>query len=313
MRRRSLAPKDSLDLLLDTMCNAFGGIVLMAILIALLIQDTNTDNPSTPSNQRETARIAQKERELAVLEEEVRALEGKVEANKELLDLVRQRKQLESTVAERRASGDLTVIQLNKRLGDLLAEKSEELTRLGRVSASLASVKAESNEKESALEKIQDQLEHFVSSRVSETRPPELRDSSGMQFSFIFRYGEIYPVANLEFGATGEILDASYNRVSITWQGSQSLPRQGYGAKLGTGSTEVADLLRKIKRHNELNADYPSKRFYIISFVYGDSFDLLDQFRTLIDEIGGIKNGWEPWPAGEPLGFSSEGRKSKTE
>lgn len=313
MRRRSLAPKDSLDLLLDTMCNAFGGIVLMAILIALLIQDTDTDNPSTPSNQRDYARIAQKERELAVLEEEVRALKGKVEANKELLDLVRQRKQLESTVAERRASGDLSVIQLNKRLGDLLAEKSEELTRLGRASASLASVKAETKEKESALQKIQDQLEHYVSSRISETRPPELRDSSGMQFNFIFRYGEIYPVTNLEFSATGEIVDASDNTVSITWEGNETLPRQGYGAKLGTGSNEVADLLRKIKRYNELNADYPSKRFYIISFVYGDSFNLLDQFRTLIEEIGGIKNGWEPWPTGEPLGFSSEGRKSKTE
>jgi hypothetical protein len=40
MRRFRAKKSDSLDLLLDTLCNAFGGIVLIAILITLLTRDT---------------------------------------------------------------------------------------------------------------------------------------------------------------------------------------------------------------------------------------------------------------------------------
>jgi hypothetical protein len=170
MRRRTLAPKDSLDLLLDTMCNAFGGIVLMAILIALLIQDGGPGKtPSAPA-RREAAEAARKARELAALEAEIASLEEKREANRELIDLVRRRNELEAAAAERRASGNLSNAQLNKRLGDLLGEKSAALDQLGRASASLATAKAELLEKQGDLARIEGGLEDFVASRVSPRR-----------------------------------------------------------------------------------------------------------------------------------------------
>jgi hypothetical protein len=313
MRRRTLAPKSSLDLLLDTMCNAFGGIVLIAILIALLIQDGGPrKNPAAPA-LREAAEAARKARELAALEAEIDNLEEKMEANRELIALVRRRNELEAAAVERRASGNFSNAQLNKRLGDLLGEKSAALDQLGRAAASHATVKAELVDREAELGRIKDGLEAFVASQVTETRPPELRDSSGVQFNLIFRYGEIFLVQEIVPGVGGVIDGLTKNTESITWQDSETSPVRGRGTMLSRDRGELWEMLAMIRRHNESKADFPSERFYLVSFVYGDSFHLIDTFRAYIDEVGGIRSGWEPWPDDEPLGFSSEGRKSKTE
>ncbi len=313
MRRRTLAPKDSLDLLLDTMCNAFGGIVLMAILIALLIQDGGPGKVPAPPARREAAEAARKARELTALEAEIESLEEKREANRELIDLVRRRNELEAAAAERRASGNLSNTQLNKRLGDLLGEKSAALDQLGRASASVATVKAELVDRQAELGQIKGGLEDFVASRVAETRPPELRDSSGIQFSLILRYGEIYPLVHMQIDEAGEIEHVSDNEDSISRLGSMTSPVKGRGIDLSRDRTKLKGILEAIRRLNRAKADFPSEKIYVAFFVYGDSFHLIDPFRALVDEVGGIRSGWEPWPDDEPLGFSSEGRKSKTE
>lgn len=43
MTRRSNRQEDSLEMLLDTMCNAFGGLILIAILIAILARTTDSE------------------------------------------------------------------------------------------------------------------------------------------------------------------------------------------------------------------------------------------------------------------------------
>jgi len=313
MRRRTLAPKSSLDLLLDTMCNAFGGIVLIAILIALLIQDGGPEKTPAAPARREAAEAARKARELTALEAEIDNLEGKMEANRELITLVRRRNELEAAAVERRTSGNLSNAQLNKRLGDLLGEKSAALDQLGRAAASHATVKAELADRGAELGRIKDGLEDFVASQVTETRPPELRDSSGVQFNFILRYGEVYPVSHLQINAAGEFEDISDNEDSILWKGSVTFPVEGRGIDLGRDRAELTEILQAIRRRNRAKADFPSEKIYIAFFVYGDSFHLIDTFRAHIDEFGGIRSGWEPWPDDEPLGFGSGGRKSKTE
>ena len=67
---RSLRSKrgDSLDLLLDTMCNAFGGIVLIAILITLLTRETRRQFDERSSDlDRELI-----ERQIASLQSDIR-------------------------------------------------------------------------------------------------------------------------------------------------------------------------------------------------------------------------------------------------
>ena len=47
MSRRPAPQNDSLEMLLDTMCNTFGGIILIALLITLLARETKVSEAET--------------------------------------------------------------------------------------------------------------------------------------------------------------------------------------------------------------------------------------------------------------------------
>ena len=49
MSRRRASRQDSLELLLDTICNTFGGVLFIAILVVLLLQQTG-GSPDVPSS-----------------------------------------------------------------------------------------------------------------------------------------------------------------------------------------------------------------------------------------------------------------------
>ena len=55
MTRRQVQQGDSLEMLLDTMCNTFGGIILIALLIALLARETKVSEAETRRVTESTA------------------------------------------------------------------------------------------------------------------------------------------------------------------------------------------------------------------------------------------------------------------
>lgn len=64
-KRRSGANADSLDLFLDTICNAFGGLLFLAILLTLLVQmQSNDDSGSSQEfvSEVELERLVLRER-----------------------------------------------------------------------------------------------------------------------------------------------------------------------------------------------------------------------------------------------------------
>jgi hypothetical protein len=73
-RRRSLG-QDSLELLLDTICNTFGGVLFIAMMVVLLLQQTSKDvPPPTPlppaeELQAQGLKLAALTRELARLQQ----------------------------------------------------------------------------------------------------------------------------------------------------------------------------------------------------------------------------------------------------
>jgi len=58
MGRRRGAPASSLDLLLDTICNTFGGVVFLAILTIILLQMSGHDAESTSPEVPRQAELA---------------------------------------------------------------------------------------------------------------------------------------------------------------------------------------------------------------------------------------------------------------
>ena len=79
MRRRSASPTDSLELLLDTISNVFGAIILMAILVVISAQSTVIRIPKkTSPSVVEQRQLKFDEARLAALDREPDPLDSLV-------------------------------------------------------------------------------------------------------------------------------------------------------------------------------------------------------------------------------------------
>lgn len=78
MRRVGSSEISSLDLLLDTICNTFGGIVFIALLLALLSQSAGKAATMSPEKQRRKLETARMEQEVSDLTQAVAALEQNI-------------------------------------------------------------------------------------------------------------------------------------------------------------------------------------------------------------------------------------------
>ncbi len=63
MKRRRTGQASSLDLFLDTICNAFGGIMFLAILLSVLVQNrtkqpSEVKTPQVPMSAAEAAKYS---------------------------------------------------------------------------------------------------------------------------------------------------------------------------------------------------------------------------------------------------------------
>ena len=82
MKRRSSTTAGSLDMLLDTMCNTFGGVCFIALMVAII-------SASLPANQDD--------------EQDSTAVSEQMIVNKETAKLIRERDELKSAIAIQRA------------------------------------------------------------------------------------------------------------------------------------------------------------------------------------------------------------------
>ena len=85
-RKNATTADDSLDLLLDTICNAFGGILFISLLILILISLT-VKNVETPPDPALAVEIAAAKLRLA----ELRSQAQMTRANQEMLNDIQQR------------------------------------------------------------------------------------------------------------------------------------------------------------------------------------------------------------------------------
>ena len=312
MRKRTTGPKDSLDLLLDTMCNAFGGIVLIAILVALLISPSDSNSSRESKVNRETLELSRKSRELSELENQMAVLEERYKDIEEIIPFVQKRDQLRETLKKLQESEAQSLVSLNNRLAELMEQQVEAEQELSDLTAEIAALTSEIDSTSTALSNLEEQMKEIVASNTKITHPPARRDASGFQCNFILRYGEIFPIQKFELN-DGEIMGVVENESSILWLGDTVKPIKGSGLRIGRDNQEINRILSQLSTHNKTLASRPSRRVYIISFVYGDSFETYEQLSEIIQGYPLIQDGWEPRTNNEELSFSTDGTKSQTD
>ena len=276
MSRRRRHQPDSLELLLDTMCNTFGGIIMIALLIALLSRDTDANASATQSFRKQ---LEQAERQTAEAERLQKTILETTDTNViTALALLKERDEL-----RRRVEHEKAALASNVTLQATLSAKNdpEELKRL------LDQKSAREKESQTLLQDLQRETQ----AHQRQLRLPRERVTGKRTFYYIVRFSQIFPVHMMRNG------QRELNRETLEWevspQGESVTPLRNAGIDLPTFARSLNDV--------------PGQTFSIHFLAYNDSFPLFLAARQ-IPLARGFNTGWEFLSGDKPVVFSARGQ-----
>ncbi|MFO8014132.1 MAG: hypothetical protein R6X20_12600 [Phycisphaerae bacterium] len=263
-RRRSTFSSDSLELLLDTICNVFGGIILMAILVVLLTQTTAGRLPEPESEDVERAFRVQR------LRFERQKLQRR------LADLQAHRRQIGETFQDTTSEAGERLADARSRFQEAVQEASERVQQMNttvkdtrrehtRAEEQLAEAERHLDEKQEDLDRLQADLRHAESAVSRKVRLPHRRGAaSGSPRYYVVQGHRAYELKNVRwFAGTHEAGQCSVTadrerRVAFV----RPVPGEGYPAPVDGAS--VGAFRAALMRH-------PPASHYLVFFVYDDS------------------------------------------
>lgn len=294
MKRSRLKPADSLDLLLDTMCNTFGGIILIAILVALLARE----NPLPLIDAARHATSAMIERRIATAESDLAAAQQlhtklSAESPPTVSAAAEERRMLEQQLraleAENAALNQQTTSQAEDRSADpgtQIKSLLEEQRRIAREMEALRNAIQAQDQNSSRLQQRLAELGKSIrqeqDARIVMLRFPKERARTTGSVPIIFQYGKAYPLFDG---------DGHRNERTISWKdvgdAKQASPRAESGWHPAADKTAIEQWLRSL----------PRSEGYLAFYVLPDSYDAFRQVRD-----AAVALGWEFGISLEPPG-----------
>ena len=279
MRRFRNKPADSLDLLLDTMCNTFGGIILIAILVALIARD----NPVSPLSAGLKASGEMQERRLAIAEADLaaaRALRDSlaVPADPRLAEALAQKRGLESTLATLQNESAALTAKTSAQAADQAKDPGQqgramiqEQRRFAEEAVELQNaIRAQDQNSarlKARLAELGARISHEREARVVKLRFPKERAQTKKSFPVICRYGRIYPL----FDENRDRNEKTIQWKKIDEDASASFPISGAGWEVSPAGREIQQFI----------ARFPGEDSYVAFYVYPDSFTAFRELRDL--------------------------------
>ena len=137
---RSRASEDSLELLLDTICNTFGGILFIALLVCVLAQNTQPAGTAAAPTQAELAKVHDQRVATAKLQEvlgEIAALESALKHHRAVAESLQQ----QSGPTTSRGGPELAHLQSER--DQLRQTRKDILNQVASVSSEVSQLKTE--------------------------------------------------------------------------------------------------------------------------------------------------------------------------
>lgn len=272
-KRRSRGPGDSLDLLLDTICNSFGGIIFIACLVAILARDT----PPAPASAMAAADASMLERRISVAEDDLGQLEALASEQAERADRVgsleQKRRELKAAIAALRSEAkSATAAQPDRTSPDALRSlrtaNREQSAQLESLLNEIASAEQETSRLAGRASQLRERTAAAASARREMLRFPKERRSEKSPFWVILKHGRVYTVRT----GSGDL-----NRADLVWteRGAEAIeltPIPNAGKQLPDRKDELTAILRSVS----------AGRQYVTVCLYPDSYDTWRELRGLI-------------------------------
>jgi hypothetical protein len=301
---------DSLDLLLDTLCNAFGGIILITLLIALMSQEAH-DSSLAPKSFRtqallEDQRIARIDDEIEIEESMTLALpDANVSDSEEkAMAFAREKTKLEQQKEETNAD----ISRLQRRLASIptnstnlakdleqnqreLAGRSQALAnRNGQLITAIEESRGTLNESTVAIGEAKRE-------RTERLRLPKEKRSTGKKYIWtVVKYGKIYPVSD----DAERIFNISTIRNILGNKSYLFEPIMQRGFDPFRDKTVLANYFRTI---------HPSTEYIAFEVGINDAcFKAFNEAKKLVTRMG-VGYTWEPQEEDLVLGTGGQGAR----
>lgn len=258
-----------MELLLDTICNTFGGVLFLAILIAVLLQFRGSAHP-IDFDADEHARLAELRHALDEARKQLAALQR---------DVVQQRRLLEDWQDPQFESLLLEVERLQQLRDQLQREKLESLSRTAgnqqRANELLEQIDRRASELERAEERakvLNEILQSELASRSEAARMPVLRPTDKQEAVVAVRHGKLYLL-----GTPSESNLAGSNDFELVREG----PRIGVRTRPGAGTAiDEGEVSRSLITQRVTTFD--PRHQYIAVFVWPDSFGAFRELKSVL-------------------------------
>jgi TolA-binding protein len=277
MSRRRRPAESSLELLLDTICNTFGGILFVALLIIVMLRVTAKTAANVPvevPTEVERLELARQQEELqatlSALSKAIAAVSEiplPVEAvGAELAKDLRAQQKLRHELMEQRLKS------LNS-----IAELTQEIDQTNREIEELAEREKSLEERR---EKVQTELKQAVAKRTQQVEYSELRPSFKQEIGIVLRYGRLYVWHRYGPGGTKEGLNTDE---FVVLEESAAQVRCTPNPVAGTPIDESGESRQAIERR--LKAFSPSRQVIAV-IVWLDTFGHFRHVKEAIVRLG---------------------------
>lgn len=282
-RKASNSNDGSLDLLLDTICNTFGGVLFISLLVVVLLNVTSDqagDSPPEPEAQLELAQLqvelSQSSQQLQTLRSASQQREQTQAAlvSEEQLEIARNVQSTEGHVTEQVQIKAQTLDEISKsqiRINETAQQLEEQQDQLEAMRRELAAAKS--------------QLTTEVNSRSRSVTLPRLQQTSKEYCSFFLKRGRL---TSLRTRNSYGIESLNESEIEIVSEGSNDYyePRRGKGIAVDVDGGNQSAIQQKIRM-------FDRNQVVIRLWIWPDSFE---QFAAVQQALVSARYQYKPEP-----------------
>lgn len=273
-KRRRRPQTSSLDLFLDTICNAFGGIMFISILISILIQmrggsndaPIKTDGITESEALDKQAKVAELQQRIRILSETVSDRERLMfnEDSAESTELLAQKEQLTEVLSKAQQSQQLML--------DLTSSKEIEIQQ---VQMELQELTLRLNDARLAVSERSNELEEALTAAETTMQVPKVSSTLKGNLMFAMRYGKVFLITDID--RTGDHGINTQHAIAVNLVvGVQVQLKQNAGWDLNS-DRDRAELEGVLQSHS-------NARTFISVVVFADSHAFFPEFKNkLVD------------------------------
>jgi hypothetical protein len=269
MKRRPFAPSDSLELLLDTICNTFGAVIFISILVAILVSRSRPQSSQSGPQDEITEFINAQRLEIREAQQRQQVLS---------LQLAQQRELVERFASEEsvKLAADIRNATLNR--ARILQDSAEVLESVTETEVQAIQVAEEMRVRKQQLESLEEEnktlqqdLQQRIEVSARTARIPQVRRTDKQSVAYILHTGRLFCATN-ELGQLDDVDCMIQDAGGVT----TLEPRPGAGVAVVATDDQLKARFQKVKN---------TKHFARL-FVSRDSFSHFMTVKDTLIELG---------------------------